>query len=495
MMRIAVAEISQETDTFSPIPSVVKDFEKSTLLFGEEFLHKKISNNVPDGARVFFSDKKDVELLPILVATCVPSGKLTDEAVEFFREKLVSGLEDCLPLDGLFLSLHGATVSESIDDVSGYLLAAAREVVGPDVLIVVPLDHHANVTEQIIKSADVVVGHETQPHNLFETGKKAATTIYNLLKIMKKRPIKAWVKIPMITPQDQFLTSKDPMESWFDMAREMEDLEEVISVSLFPMQPWVDAREAGWAAVVYTRNDEKMALDLANSLGNHAWEKREEFWVSERINPKSAILRTAEGSEGLIILSDMGDAVYGGGTGDSTCILKEILELDTSALTYLPVVDSEAVETAMEIGLCEATLTIGGKNDPFSQALRIEGKITAISEGLKLNTQRGMADLGKTVLFETGNVRIVIMANRGYAINLPILYTHLGLKIEDAKAVVLKTGSNFQYFDSWRKGLIRVDSPGTTQSNLKDFTWKNVPRPLYPLDEMSFWKAEARVSE
>ena len=495
MIRLAVAEISQETDTFNPISSVVSDFENSTLLYGEEFLHKKISNDVPDGARAFFSEKKDVELLPILMATCVAGGKLTDEAVGFFREKLVSGLETCLPLNGLILSLHGATVSDSIDDVSGYLLAAAREVVGPQVLIVVPLDHHANVTELIVKSADVVVGHETQPHNLFETGKKAATTIYNLLKNKKKRPIKAWVKIPLITPQDQFLTSKDPMKSWFDMAREMEDLEEVISVSLFPMQPWVDAREAGWAAVVYTRDDEKLAFNLANSLGNHAWEKREEFWVSERINPKSAIRRTAEDSEGLIILSDMGDAVYGGGTGDSTCLLKEIMELDTPVLTYIPVVDPEAVETARKKGLCDITLTIGGKNDPFSQPLNITGKITAISEGLKLNSQRGLTDLGKTVLFEAGNVRIVLMANRGYAINLPILYTHLGLKIEDAKAVVLKTGSNFQYFDSWRKGLIRVDSPGTTQSNLKDFTWKRVPRPLYPLDEMSVWKAEAQVLE
>ena len=69
------------------------------------------------------------------------------------------------------------------------------------------------------------------------------------------------------------------------------------------------------------------------------------------------------------------------------------------------------------------------------------------------------------------------------------------LPIEDAKIVVLKTGSNFQYFEPWRKGLIRVDSPGATQSNLKDFTWRRLPRPIFPLDEMSAWKAEARVAE
>jgi microcystin degradation protein MlrC len=493
MYRIALAGISQETDTFNPVSSVVEDFKKSTFLFGDEILQTKIGNGITDGARVFFSDKRDVEIFPVLMTKCVAGGKLADEAVAFFKEKLVAGLKACLPLDGVFLSVHGATVSDSHDDVSGLLLAATREVVGPDVLIVAPLDHHANITQLIMKSADASAGHETQPHDLFETGKKAASILYRLLSDSKIRPCKAWVNIPMITPQDQFLTSRDPMKSWFDMAREMEKLDGVVSVSPYPMQPWVDAEEGGWSAVVYTHNDEELALDLANRLGSYAWEHRDEFWVSERVDPSSAILRAADAPEGLIVLSDTGDAVYGGGTGDSTCVLEALLAANLPDAAYLPVVDPEAVEEARKTGLGPATLTIGGKNDPFSKPVKIKGRISAISEGLKLTTERGITDIGRTVLFEAGSIRIVLMADRGYAINQPVLYTHLGLKIEDAKMVVLKTGSNFQYFDAWRKGLIRVDSPGTTQSNLKDFTWEKIPRPMYPMDEISSWVPKARL--
>jgi len=493
MFRIALAEFSQETDTFNPVLSVVNDFKSSTFLFGDDVVTKEISNDIPDGARIFFSDKSDVDLLPIMMAKCVAGGKLTAEAVEFFKDKLVSGLKKLLPIDGLIFSVHGATVSDSIDDVSGYLLAAAREVVGPDTLIAAPLDHHANITELILTSANIVVGHETQPHDLVGTGAKTALTLYNLLCSEKICLAKAWVKIPMIAPQDQFLTSRGPMKEWFDMARDMEGLDGVVSVSLFPMQPWVDALEGGWAAVVYTNTDEDLALTLANQLGNCAWENRSKFWISERVEPEAAIQRAVEAPRGLIVLSDMGDAVYGGGTGDSTCLLKVMVESDIPVLAYVPLVDPEAVERAFSAGLSSITLTIGGKNDLFSDPLTLQGRISALSEGLKLTTQRGITDVGKAVLFEAGNIRIILLSNRTYAINQPILYTHLGLKIEDAKIIVLKTGSNFQYFDSWKEELIRVNSPGATQSDLKAFPWTKLPRPIFPLDRMPEWVSEAGI--
>jgi len=273
----------------------------------------------------------------------------------------------------------------------------------------------------------------------------------------------------------------------------MEELAKVVSISLFPMQPWVDAQDGGWAAVVYTVGDEKLALNCANSLGNYAWENRSKFWVSERVEPEDAVWAAVEADQGTVLLSDMGDAVYGGGTGDSTCLLKVMLESDVPVLSYVPLVDPEAVEIAIRAGLSNITLTIGGENDPFSEPLTIQGWIAAISEGLKLTTQRGITEIGKAALFEAGNIRIILLSNRTYAINQPILYTHLGLKIEDAKIIVLKTGSNFQYFDPWRKELIRVNSPGATQSTLKDFTWTKLPRPIYPLDSMSHWVSEAQI--
>jgi microcystin degradation protein MlrC len=91
------------------------------------------------------------------------------------------------------------------------------------------------------------------------------------------------------------------------------------------------------------------------------------------------------------------------------------------------------------------------------------------------------------VWLQVGPIQLVVLARRTFAINHPVLYTHLGMDVESAKMVVLKTASNFQFFERWRKSMIRVDSPGVTQSNLRAFDWKHVPRPIYPLDEMNNW--------
>ena len=93
--------------------------------------------------------------------------------------------------------------------------------------------------------------------------------------------------------------------------------------------------------------------------------------------------------------------------------------------------------------------------------------------------------MGQTALLEAGPIKIVLAKDRIQAINYPIMYTHLGLNINDAKMVVLKTASNFQFFAEWRRGLIRVDSPGMTQSDLTAFDWKHIPRPMWPLDDMA----------
>ena len=491
-MRIAVAEIAQETDSFSPMVTDLRDFETYGLFYGEELIERMRGVGPIGGMlEVAAEQSEQVELVPIVRAWASAGGTISAGTIEFLLERLISGLREALPLDAVFLSLHGAASSELDDDVEGHVLEAVREAVGNDIPIVCPLDHHANVTQRMMQYADVVVAHETQPHDPPATGRKAARIMFDMLR-GTIRPTMRWRKIPMITPQDQFLTSHGPMKVWFELAREMERRPHVLDVSPCPMQPWLDVAEGGWSVIVHTDQDESLAQSLADEMAEKAWGLREQFWVSERVAPATAVRQAMEADSGLIVLSDTGDSVYGGAPGDNTVILRELLNQQPAEIALVPVIDPQALRTAMEAGVGSTIdIELGGKVDSlFSRPVRLTARVAATSNGVTVNlADRGICDLRRTALLESGSVKIVVLDHRSFAINHPVLYLHLGLDINAAKLVVVKTASNFQFFREWCKAIIRVDSPGMTQSDLTAFDWKHLPRPIYPLDALENWRS------
>jgi microcystin degradation protein MlrC len=491
-MRIAVAEVAQETDSFSPMVADRKDFESYGLYFGNEILTRMRGVGPIGGFLEVAADEGDrVVLVPLVRAWGSAGGTIAAETLDFLTARFIEGLKQALPLDGVFLSLHGAAASANEDDVEGHVLHAARDVVGSDVPIVVALDHHANITRRMVACADALIGHETQPHDPPATGRKAARVLFRMLR-GDIRPTVRWQKIPMITPQDQFLTSAGPMKEWFDLARGMERRKGVVDVSPYPMQPWLDVAEGGWAVVVHTDNDPELAQSLATEMANKAWSLRELFWRSERVAPQDAVRLAVDADNGLIILSDTGDSVYGGAPGDSTCILRAMLDQEVSCKAFVPMIDLDGLHKARKAGVgAQITVELGGKIDNFfSKPVRITGNVAAVSDGFTVDLHdRGVCDLRQTALLQVGSIYLALLDHRSFAVNHPVLYTHLGLDMADAKMVVVKTASNFQFFSRWRKALIRVDSPGTTQSDLTAFQWQRIPRPIYPLDPLPAWRA------
>lgn len=491
-MRIALAEIAQETDSFSPLVADLSDFEAYGLYFGKEIL-QRMRGVGPLGGFLEIADQQPdpVVVLPIIRAWGSAGGTITAETLDFLTGRLLTDLKQALPVDAVFLSLHGAAAAQNEDDVEGHVLQAIRGIIGTNVPIIAALDHHANITSRMVECADALVGHETQPHDPPATGRKAARLLFRMLRGEIRTAI-AWQKIPMITPQDQFLTASGPMREWFELARTLETQPGVLDVSPYPMQPWLDAAEGGWAVVVHTDSAPDLAAELAREMANRAWQLRKQFWTSERVPPAEAIRQASAAEAGLIILSDTGDSVYGGAPGDSTCILQALLDHPSSGLAYVPMVDPVAVETVLAAGVgASVSLDLGAKLDRvFSRPVRVTGEVAAVSQGFVVNLHdRGVCDLRRTALLSIGNIRLALLDHRSFAINHPVLYTHLGLDMADAKMVVVKTASNFQFFSPWRSGLIRVDSPGTTQSDLTAFNWQRIPRPIYPLDPLDAWHA------
>jgi microcystin degradation protein MlrC len=491
-MRVAVAEINQETNTFSPVPTTIEDFKDYGLYLGDEILVKQRGVGAIGGfLDVAEHEGGDLEILPILRALALAGGRVTEEALCIIEKTLVEELEKVKPIDGLFLSLHGAMAADHVDDVEGYLLNSVRRVLGNDIPIVAPLDHHGNVTELMVRTADILCGHETEPHKSYETGRKAARIFFDLTK-SRISPTVAWEKIPMVCHQEKFFTSIAPMKEWFDLARKMEKQPGVICISNFPMQPWLDVSEAGWSTVVYTEKDPDLARMLAVELAEKAWDLRERFWELESVSPHEAVRRAVKAKLGLILLSDTGDSVAGGAPGDNTSLLTEMLEQHITCSALVPIFDPETVEEAITAGKgTTLTLDVGGKFDKFSKPARVTGTVTGIADGRMKARIEGLGiesfDVGRSVLLEVGSIKIVVSERRGNGGIHPIIYTRFGVDIAEAKMVDLKTATYFKYYEPYVAEVIRVDTLGLSTSHLEKLSWTRIPRPMYPFDDMQIW--------
>ena len=492
-MRIAIAKFGQETSTFSPVATTLDTFEQFGIYAGQDILDESLLNGSIGG---FMDAAQESGMnwtpLPLFSAWAGASGLITAETLQYFEDKLVTGLQSVQPIDAFYFDLHGAGQAENQPDSEGYLLQLSRRILGDDIPIVIALDHHANVTQLMIDCADGLVGHRTQPHKPYDTGKLAGEMLFGWLQ-GKFKPTMAWRKIPLITHQEQFLTSKGPMKAWFDLAREMETRPGVVSTSPFPMQPWLDIPEGGWAAVVVTDNDPQLADALASELAAKAWELRDNFLIQDSVPVDQAIQQALAAESGLVVLSDTGDSVFGGASGDSTVILREMLGQQIDQPALVPMVDAQAVETAIAAGIGSTiTVKLGGKLDPnWCSPVEVTAKVEGIGGGrIQANIiGKESFDMGQAVLLKAGSVSIMVSEKRGIGGNHPIVYRHFGVEPADAKMVVVKTASNWQYYADLTSKVIRVDTPGATMSQLHNFTWEQLPRPIYPLDELSDWQA------
>jgi len=487
-VRIAIAHVAQESCSFTPARTSIDSFRRYGLYEGAEILDK-LRGIGPIGGFLAEGEEQQIAYtpLPLLHATGgAAGGPLTAATLDYLEERLTVTLERVLPVDGLFLSLHGAAAAENDPDVEGHLLASVRRILGSSIPIVSSFDHHGNVTQRMIDMLDGLVAHRTQPHSPYETGLLAARQLFAILRGDLK-PTIAWRKIPMLAHQEQYATARGPMKRWFDQARAYEAEPGVMSVSPFPMQPWLDVPEGGWATVVVTNDDLALAERIADEHAHMAWQMRDQFWAYDSIPVEVAVRQAAAAERGVVLLSDTGDSVFGGSPGDSVHILGEMMRQGVTQPAFLTVVDPGVVEAAVTAGIGSAiTVQLGGAvATAFHQPMTVSVRVAAIRSGPIEVEVVGMEsfDMGRTVLLEAGSIRIVVSEWVGIGSNHPIVFRSLGLEPAAAKMIVMKTAANFQYYADMTSAVIRVDSPGPTMSHLEQFEWTQVPRPIYPLDE------------
>ncbi len=490
-MRIAIIHIGQETNDFNKLLTTLADFAAFGIYQGAEILDRMKGAGQVGGCVDAVADAgMAVEWVPVISAWAMAGGRIDTPSRLFFEERIGTGLRHAGHLDALVFHLHGACSAEGVDDVEGAQLAICRAVLGPDVPIVVSLDHHANLTQTMVDLSTAIVGHRTQPHDVYDTGRLAGDMLVRILREGVK-PVMAMAKLRLITHQEQYLTAAGPMKIWFDQARAMEADPAVLQVAPCPMQPWLDVAEGGWAVVVVTNGDKAKAEKLAVQSADLAWSMRQDFMVKEAVSVDDAVRMADAADRGVVVLSDTGDTVFGGTAGDSNLILEAILRLGIKGRALIPLIESATVATLVAAGEgATVTLAVGGSSTGFFTPLTVTGVVLTIANGhVKVPVfQQPEFDQGRTVIFETGPVILLISERSGAAGNVPDVYRAFGIEPADFKMAVLKTASNFQFFKSITSQVIRVDTSGPGQSDVVGLPWRRVPRPMFPLDPISSWR-------
>ncbi|MEX2563438.1 MAG: M81 family metallopeptidase [Nitriliruptoraceae bacterium] len=488
-MRVGMARFSQESNSFSPVVTDLEAFERIGVRIGADFdVWGRWPRSGVEGFVKITKMRDDVELVPLLYASAGPGGPVTQETYEYLADTLLAQLEAAGDLDALFLNLHGAMAAEHHDDPEGLLLQRIRAQVGDTTQIAAYTDHHACITELMVANADLIVGNPTQPHNHPATGEKVATTLYRILD-EDLNPVTALRKIPLITHQEQYLTSKPPMKTWFELAREIETRPGVISVSTYPMQPWLDVAEGGYSAIVTTDGDLELADEYAKELARLAWDLRHDLMHFDSVDVAEAVRQAEAAPRGIVVMSDTGDSVSGGSAGDSNIIIAEMLAQNIQHVALVPIIDEPAALAAAEAGEGAAIdIALGRQFDPsWGDPIAVTAEVLRVTtEPLPEIDELAPHDPGIMALLKIGNVHVGVTQFHSRAPKHPEFWELLGVDVrnrDEVRAVVVKTASNFQHYADLTEQLVRVNSPGHTQSRVTEFEWKRLPRPIFPIDE------------
>lgn len=499
MKRIAFARIMQETNALSPVATTLHDFEGSHYLEGDALLRAATTGpEVPGFFRRgelsgFCAAAKDrageIEPVPILSAWASSGGPLSTACFETLEQRLVEQLERAhraSPLDGLYLCLHGAMGAHGIADPESRLLRSVRAVLG-GAPVVTSHDLHGNVTRARIDAADAIVAYHTNPHrDHARTGRQAGRIAIGAV-LGELRPTMAWRTLPMILGGGKTIDFLAPMRAVFRHMKQAEQQPGVLAASTFMVHPWNDDPALGWSTVAITDGDTAGAERIADELAELCWARRHQqppAFADPRAAIAAARAATYRRKLGCVTMSDASDVVTAGAPGDSTHLLRALLEDATGLLTYCAVRDPAAVDTLWaRVPGDRVSLAIGGGLDPArSQPLPVTGTLVSQHE------QHGF---GRTAVLAVDHLRIVITAGPSMVMR-PSFYKGVGLSLWKADIVVVKNFFPFlMFFLPYNRKTIFVRTHGTTDFDAA-FSLR-FDGPMHPRDVVDDWRARDRL--
>jgi len=489
-MRVAIAQIIQESNSFAPFMTTRAHFEAQYIRRGAEVLAALGDARIEITGMASVLAAAGHEAVPLLATHGSCGGPLTRDCFNSLLEDLLGELERAAPLDAVMLALHGSMACEDEEDCESEILEKVRAALPTGTPIGVSLDLHGHVTPRMLQADVFFVGYGAYPHiDMFETGERTARIMVDRLA-GRVRPVMALAKRAMIISPVNGRTTEGPMTAVVAEARRMERDGEVLAASYFMVQPWLDFEDIGFAALVCVDDDEAAGQAAADRLADMTWDLREDLLPS--LTSLEETIRVALAGPGCTIVGDCGDAVSGGAGGDNATVLRTLLEMEADRadmLSYLTLVDAPAAAKAAAAGVgSEITLDLGHTLSARDGApVTVTATVRAITDGV-FTMGAGLAgaktNFGLTAVLVVGSLRIAVRSVGGLEWDTG-QYSSVGLDLSKAGLVFVKSPSHFRAtFAAHADRILTADTPGAARVNIREVAYKNVRRPIHPLDDL-----------
>ena len=500
--RIALMGMHLEANAFAPV-STEADFRSAGYYVGEEITNDLAQANPRTAAELsgFITEMDDQGIawqpVPILITGSEPGGPVDHAFFERTMAEMRFHLKAALPLDGVFFSAHGAMTSTDTTDPDGALFEMVRDVIGQDTPLIATLDLHANISDRMVEKTDILVAYITNPHvDQRERAAEAANLMLEMFDGMK--PEAVFIRVPMVSPPVTLLSARGPYADLINYGQECKN-NAIANVSLLAGFAYGNTPENGLSVIVTGRNDRAGAKALAQDIAQRAWDSREQFAISLTSIPEAVAQAKACGEDaGLpaVIMADCADNPGGGGRGNTPHILRALVESEVQSCYAGIFYDKALAAEAHELGLgaqFSAVLNRTSESE-FSERFEFDAEVVGLHDGVCVGTLGIYAgrtvDLGPSVHLKIGGIDLIVVSRRKQCGD-PEFFRMFGLKMEDARSVLVKSRGHFRAgFLPWfsPEQVIEVDAPGLTSNIFANFSFDGYKRPIYPLDKDMDWE-------
>ncbi|MEN9938394.1 MAG: hypothetical protein RLZZ387_4973 [Chloroflexota bacterium] len=471
-LRIIAGGIMHETNSFTPVATTYEHFTFSRGL-----------DRYRDDAGTL-APLDSIDLVPTFVASALPGGPVERATYERLRAELLAELAAALPADGLLLDLHGAMEVEGIGDGESDLLQAVRALVGEDVPIAISLDLHGNISPALVADAAILTAYRTAPHRDERATRRRALQLLVQALSQGLRPAAAMVKLPLLLPGEAAVTDVEPARSLYAQLAGVAQRPGILDASLLIGCAWTDSPYVSVSAIVVAETDTALAQAEATRLAESVWERRDQFgFAVEALGVDEAIEAAFSSRVHPVYISDSGDNVTAGAPGDSPLIAARLVSAGATAALVAGIIDPTAVQTCAAAGVgATVRLCIGATLDARSgPALMAD----AVVERVMGTLTEGDAT---AAVVRVGGVRLILTSERRSFTDRAAIAA-AGVDVAEHQIIAVKLGYLFPDLAQHAARAILALSPGATSLSLETLPYRQLLRPVFPLERETVWHA------